>query len=754
MTTDEKNNQTLPLLAKSKPEVSLIRHIEDCLNIFGQLKSHFPKIGDMYDGFWETLFASVVFHDTGKAHSEFQKLLRGQKNNKWFHQRHELFSLSFINSSNLSDKDKVDVVFAVAGHHKQLTYLKDFIEDNYGNEFDDIIEDSGFDYNAECAKLIAKPTIEMLQKFGFEVQPKLIIPDIKKIIRNAVKQNSQTEVNQLIKNIFLVGGLKQCDHLASAGITELKQLDIQDFNFAKKFPLYNHQKTGSQTLGNVILTSPTGSGKTESAFLWLQKQFETFGCGHVFYILPYTASINAMYERLEKNTGHNHKIGMIHGKLAQYLESKMDDDDFEEANADVEKILQDFKTLVTPVKIVTPFQLLKHLYGLKDFEKGILEWFGGYFIIDEIHAYDAELFAQIITLLKFAVKHTQTKIHIMTATLPSYMKQELENAVSPYTSIKADDSLYQSFKRHKIKLLDGGISDNIDIIQNEINNGKRVLVVCNTVEKSQEIYRILTAEQKVLLHGRFNGRDRMQKEKQLSNDTVNLLVGTQAVEISLDIDFDVIYSEPAPLDALIQRFGRVNRKRQKGICTCNVFTVRNESDKYIYSNDDVIKRTLEVLSKAQNSNDSVIQENELQDMMDYVYPDWDDKSRKDYDMICTLFEKSVADLRPLNYDEKNEEYFYSQFDGIKVLPVSLVDEYQNYLSDFQFIKAESLMVSITKSRYAALKSSNKLDNRRFVFETSDETTKNRYAYVVMKKYDSELGLLFKEDDDSSNGNFM
>ena len=183
MTTDEKHNQTLPLLAKSKPEVSLIKHIEDCLNIFRQLKHHFPKIDDMYDGFWETLFACIVFHDTGKAHSEFQNLLRGKKNNNWFHQRHELFSLSFINSSNLSDKNKDAVVVAVAGHHKQLTYLKDFIEDNYENDFDDIIENSGLDYNTECAKLITKPTIEILQKYGFEILPKLLIPDIKKIIR-------------------------------------------------------------------------------------------------------------------------------------------------------------------------------------------------------------------------------------------------------------------------------------------------------------------------------------------------------------------------------------------------------------------------------------------------------------------------------------------------------------------------------------------------------------------------------------------
>ena len=170
----------LPILAKSKPEVSLEQHIEDCLGIYRQLKCHFPKIEELYSNFWETLFACVVFHDMGKAHSEFQNLLRGKKNNQWYHQRHELFSLSFINSSNLSDKDKNDVGFTVVGHHKQLTYLKDFIEDNYTNDFDDIIENSGLDYNAECAKLIAKPSIEILQKFGFDVLPKLIIPDIKK----------------------------------------------------------------------------------------------------------------------------------------------------------------------------------------------------------------------------------------------------------------------------------------------------------------------------------------------------------------------------------------------------------------------------------------------------------------------------------------------------------------------------------------------------------------------------------------------
>ena len=751
-----KNNniQTLPLLAKSKPEVSLKQHIDDCLNIFNQLKPILLKIGNEYNDFLRILYACVVFHDFGKSHIEFQKLLRGQ-DNKWYHQRHELFSVSFINSLEITDSQKSLIEFIVAGHHKQLSYLKDFITDNYveyDKELDGLIE-NGLDYNKECEKLIFPDSKKILEEYGFVLPDKIKNIDINAFIKNTTKHNLQCDDKQNLRNTLLIGGLKQCDHLASAGIKELKYLSINDFDFLSKYPLYIHQQKDASTMGNVILTSPTGSGKTESAFLWLKNQFNIYGQGHVFYILPYTASINAMYKRLEKDTGHQQKIGMIHGKLSQFLEYGMCDDDFIDRR-DKTKIIDDFKTLVTPVKIVTPFQLLKHIYGLKDFEKGIFEWYGGYFIIDEIHAYDAELFAQIITLIKYAVRCTKTKIHIMTATLPTYMKKELQKAIEPYSDIKADNALYENFKRHKIKLLDGGIDDNLELIQSEINQGKRVLVVCNTVEKSQEVYKALNANNKLLLHGRFNSRDRFAKEEKLSSESINLLVGTQAIEISLDIDFDILFSEPAPLDALIQRLGRVNRKRKKGICTCNVFKTRNDSDKFIYKNEDVIIRTLESLAKVENKNNSVIQENELQEMMDFVYPDWDSKSRKDYDTICTLFSKSVNELAPMCYDEKNEDFFYAQFDGIKVLPNKLTEDYQKYLSEYQFVKAEGLTISISKSRYLALKNAGKIVPMNFAFEDTESNMKYRNAYIVNLKYDEELGLFLKEDDNSSYGNFL
>ena len=138
--------------------------------------------------------------------------------------------------------------------------------------------------------------------------------------------------------------------------------------------------------GIILVTGPTGSGKTESAFLWVEKQLQIFGQGRVFYILPFTASINAMYERLNNDINNVvDKVGLVHGKLAEYVEGKFSEDDYSESNEKKKNdIIEAFKTLITPVKVTTPFQLLKHIFGLKGFEKGLFEWTGAYFIFDEI----------------------------------------------------------------------------------------------------------------------------------------------------------------------------------------------------------------------------------------------------------------------------------------------------------------------------------------------------------------------------------
>ena len=753
------------ILAKSEPQISLRQHIDDSLQIRLSLRTIFPNIPiSESDEFWELLRLCIIFHDLGKAHTEFQKMLRKLKHS-WKGQRHELFSLPFIAASNLSIEDKEIIMLVVAFHHKYLDNLLKITEQHYkqsNNIWGLDIDDGRLDYKTECGKHLDIKSITSLLKH-YEVELSSInYTNPQQIVVNYKRKCLKLSDDNFWRLILLSGAFKQCDHLSSAFIFNINTLEASDFNFLQKkrehliekgFDFYFHQLEASKRIGNVILTAPTGSGKTETSLLWLKKQLEVIGQGRVFYILPFTASINAMYERLEEETGKAGKIGLAHGKLAAYLDDLIERQNPELPRAEQKKMLsklkEEYKTLVTPLKIITPFQLLKHIFGIKNYEKGMFEWVGGYFIFDEIHAYRPDIFAQIIVLLEFATKYLNVKTFIMTATLPQFMKQELEKAIeaNSYSTISATPELYRSFTRHRVLLKEGLLRNDIASIQSDLNKGRKVLVVCNTVEEAQHVYNNLQSEEKVLLHGSFNSFDRNKKEKLLKQESIRLLVGTQAIEVSLDIDFDVLYTEPAPIDALIQRFGRINRKRLKGISNCYVFKERNKTDKFIYKNEAVVERTLEILPRFENE----IEEEKLQEAIDYVYPSWYEEDYDEYMLVKDALTSSIENLTPFVHSPKSEEDFYKQFDGIKVLPIRFEEEHTRLLDDFEFIKAEGLKVQITKRRFVSLIQQGFITSDSYMTEIKnrEKLIETKY-FIINRKYSDELGLLFKEAEDNEN----
>lgn len=747
------------VLAKSEPQISIVQHIKDCHSILEQLRCCMPNlpVTDI-EWFWKLAGISLIVHDLGKAHPEFQKLLRKIKNS-WRFQRHELFSLFFVEWLELPVEDKNYIRYAVAGHHRELEDLYLFIGNNYSvrNEnqlISGLIGDEKVDFQDECDRINRVVVKEILSFFDLPFKESVAKIDIRAVVDKLIRENPVSEDAGFRESLLLAGVLKQCDHLASAGVTGLQRLRQEDFSFLFRHPLYTHQQQASETVGNVILSAPTGAGKTETALLWLKKQMAEKGQGRVFYVLPFTASINAMYERLDAEFGaKTHKVGMLHGKLSQYIEYRMSENSSVIGEKDRKRIIEDFRSLVTPVKVVTPFQLLKHLFGLKGFEKGMFEWAGCYLIFDEIHAYEPEIFAQIIVLLKFMTREMGAKAHIMTATMPGFIREELEKAVGNFVSIQATPELYERFNRHRVTLKPGKLIESIVAIQERLNSGSRVLVVCNTVAEAQQVYGALECDRKVLLHGSFNGEDRFAKERLLQGERVRLLVGTQAIEVSLDIDFDCIYTEPAPLDALIQRFGRVNRKRKKEICDCFVFSERNEGDKYIYREEEIIRRTLEALQKIETESDGVIRESALQEAIDKVYPDWGEESRENYERTLNDLEHSVErELSPLKYSAEKEEAFNKQFNGTRVLPVSLSGRYRDFLNANQFVKAESLLVNLNEKRFFGLSRQQAVNKERFVFESSKTgELYDQHIYIIQRKYNSERGLLLNEKDEGSYG---
>lgn len=326
------------ILAKSEPPenpITLERHINDGLVVWEALQVSFPmapKIANL-ERFWELLRLCVLFHDLGKAHIEFQKILRGIKNNNWFSQRHELFSLPFLEELSVNEQEKQWIRLVVAGHHRTFNWLDDFISENYkeSEDIDDEYAAFGADtsFDDEFDFVNQKAVIQML-KTAYHISIKEVCPTSpNKLISTYLKNPYTFEKPDYFTLFLMFGAFKHCDHLSSAFISKLENLHESNFDFLhnRTYDLYEHQEKAYISLGNLILTAPTGSGKTETALLWLQNQLKQIGQGRVFYILPFTASINAMFERLEdnKNGFGKDKVGMLHGKLSAYLYDYFED---------------------------------------------------------------------------------------------------------------------------------------------------------------------------------------------------------------------------------------------------------------------------------------------------------------------------------------------------------------------------------------------------------------------------------------------
>jgi CRISPR-associated endonuclease/helicase Cas3 len=231
----------------------------------------------------------------------------------------------------------------------------------------------------------------------------------------------------------------------------------------------------------------------------------------------------------------------------------------------------------------------------------------------------------------------------------------------------------------------------------------------------------------VLLHGRFILRDREGIEKVLKE--VDLLVGTQAIEVSLDIDYDVIYTEPAPIDALIQRFGRVNRKgwENNRIAPAYVFSEGSENDKYIY-NQDTVKRTLDELSKL-----DLLYEDLVQEVVDKIYEKgYSGKDKEDFETVRRNFKPFYDKIVPFIHDKRNADDFYLLYQSYEVVPYQYKLQYLEEVEKGHYLDAMSYFTSISIGQYKKL-------------EKESRVELDQHTRFVNVPYDKKLGLLLGEE---------
>jgi len=743
------------ILAKSSGE-TLSEHTIACLKSAQALIDSLPLSLNKKQSLKKDVLFAVAIHDVGKAASGFQRVLRREQE-KWNGKRHEIISASYASCiKGISQA----VVFAILTHHKSIP--SDGITEIFGCLHEEQIPTVNIEETTiwremdqewkENVRLFSKEWRKICKYLGWDSL--LNYKNLKSLSLNpSWLERSWSGQRKSIRfhdryYASIIRGLTiASDHLGSAHRIPPCIPDLRGFSISNK-SLRPFQERSSKIKGSAILRAPTGSGKTEAALLWAQNNQRTNA--RLFYILPYTASINAMHHRLTKIFGGSN-VGLLHHRSTSALYGML------ESNEDISSRLDKQQTAAAlsdlareiwfPIRICTPHQILRYTLRGKGWEYMLSEFPNACFIFDEIHAYDPRVVGLTLGSARL-FKQWGARCFFLSATLPTFLHKLIVKTMGKLPLIEPDpkhneDRKILNKKRHILEILDGSLTDHIELIVQAMLSCSSTLVVCNHVKTSQKLYSQLKVRLEerhidgdiMLVHGRFNQEDRNRKEDEIINNALpKVLVATQVVEVSLDVDFEQAFFEPAPIDALIQRMGRVNRSGVRPPSKIVIFT-KQINPHHLYCNcqreshksNCRIKLTIDELVKLKNP----ISERDLVEAADRVYKvgyQGDDKIKFDEGVNHPDIRKFEENVLAGAYQDWVESIIEATDGIIEILPKCLKEEYRQRIENGLWIEANSLFVPIREKSLVELRS---------MLDMAGD------PWIANLKYTSDIGLSYE-----------
>lgn len=356
----------------------------------------------------------------------------------------------------------------------------------------------------------------------------------------------------------------------------------------------------------MIVEAPTGSGKTEAALLAADYHIQHSLLRGLYIAMPTQATSNQMFERVKKFLAgrfpdQNINFHLVHGNALLNKEFKemqlsgiADEGDLIAGSVNaLSWFIPRKRTLLAPFGVGTVDQTFFSVLQTKHFFLRLFGLHRKVIIFDEVHAYDVymvELFKRLLGWLRAI----GSSVIILSATLPENTRQDLLTA---FDSEAAIESIKVEFPRLSINNRLTVCAYSLGTVENRIIQLEKIdrqpetiarflkknlvnsgcaAVICNTVARAQKVYQTLQScgdfdpQELFLLHSRmpFCRREQCEGEirkrfGKLGEPSIlprrGIVVATQVIEQSLDLDFDLMITDLAPVDLVIQRIGRLQR---------------------------------------------------------------------------------------------------------------------------------------------------------------------------------------------------
>ncbi|MCZ7575409.1 MAG: CRISPR-associated helicase Cas3' [Ardenticatenaceae bacterium] len=354
----------------------------------------------------------------------------------------------------------------------------------------------------------------------------------------------------------------------------------------------------------VIIEAMTGIGKTEAGLYLADHWARTCQQRGVYVAMPTQATSNQMFGRVRRALARRYSESLVNLQLIHSqagLSANLRQIQLHRVNEDSAGTVAAMswffprkRSLLATFGVGTVDQALMSVLQTHHFFVRLFALSRKTVIFDEVHAYDSYMSILFERLLAW-LRAVGTSVVILSATLPADTRRRLVRAYLGQKAAEVPDASYPAVtwamdgqvgvapltappsRTLALEWMDGSVEAIVERLTAELREGGCAAVLCNRVARAQEVYRGLAAaqivapEDLILFHARFPAGRRDEIERQVlecfgkdgNRPERAIVVATQVIEQSLDLDFDLMLSDLAPVDLLLQRAGRLHRHERK-----------------------------------------------------------------------------------------------------------------------------------------------------------------------------------------------